>query len=91
MSKGRKIQGYNVYHAPDGCCESYIGFARTLREARRMAARGNELPQSLYETARAAGHVYGMTAPDKQGEADSPTAWFGKGGWYCAVAVFAGD
>lgn len=91
MRKGRKIQGYNVYHAPDGTAESYLGFARTLTDARRLAANGRALPEHLYATARAAGHVCGMTAPDKQREADAPTAWFGTGGWYCAVAVFAGD
>lgn len=83
-----KKVGYNVYHAPDGCGESYLGFVTSLRAARRLAARGRELPAHLYETARAAGHVAGMTAPDKSHEADEPAAWFGRGGWYCAVAVF---
>ena len=81
--------GYNVYHAPDGGSESYLGFVTSLKAARHLAAvGGNELPESLYGTAQAAGHVYGMSAPDKSHEDTEPTAWFGKGGYYCAVAVY---
>jgi len=46
----RKI-GYNVYHAPDGDSESYLGFVTSLRAARTLAAHGAELPRSLYDTA----------------------------------------
>ena len=87
VSTSKKI-GYNVYHAPEGNDESYLGFVASLRAARHLAATGNELPRSLYDTANAAGHVNGLAAPDKSCEADEAEAWFGRGGWYCAVAVF---
>lgn len=79
---------YNVYRAPDGCAEEFLGEASSLREARRMAAHGARgLEASLYGTARAAGHVNGDQAPDKSREADMPAAWFGRNGWYCAVVI----
>jgi len=83
--------GYNVYHAPEGGAESYLGFVKSLKAAKKLAAHGgrNELPEYLYDTARAAGHVYGLSAPDKENEASEPSAWFGgRGGYYCAVPVF---
>jgi len=85
----KKRIGYNVYHAPDGSDESFLGFVSSLRAARKLAAHGDELPRSLYDTAQAAGHCAGISAPDKSHEAEEPAAWFGRGGWYCAVAVFA--
>ena len=87
---GRKYgaSGYNVYHVPEGGGESYLGFAGSLRAARKLAATGNSLPEHLYSTAIAAGHCYGISAPDKSHESGEPVAWFGRGGNYCAVAVF---
>jgi hypothetical protein len=87
----RKKIGYNVYHAPEGSCESYLGRVTSLRAARHLAATGRELHESMYGTARAAGHVCGLTAPDKSHEDDEPSAWFGRGSWYCAVAVFVDE
>ena len=84
-----KKKGYNVYQAPDGAAESYLGFVTSLKAARHLAAHGRELPDDLYETARKAGHVDGIFAPDKSHEEDEPTAWFGRGGYYCAVAVYS--
>lgn len=79
---------YNVYRAPDGCAEEFLGEASSLREARRMAAHGARgLEASLYGTARAAGHVNGDRAPDKAHEADEPAACFGRNGWYYAVEI----
>lgn len=89
MTTTAKKIGYHVYHAPDGSGESYLGFATSLRAARRLAATGRELPESLYATARAAGHCAGLQAPDTSHEASEPTAWFGRGGYYCAVAVYS--
>ena len=86
---GRKLVGYNVYEAPDGCAETYLGQVTSLRAARSLAARGGGLEESLYGTARAAGHCAGMSAPDKTGEVGEPVAWFGRDGWHCAVAVYA--
>ena len=82
--------GYNVYHAREGQSESFIGFVTSVRAAKKLAAAHGheyELPASLYGTARAAGHVCGVTAPAGH-EADEPTEWFGRGGYYCAVAVY---
>lgn len=70
----RKIAGYNVYRAAEGCDEEYFGFASTLRSARKMI-RGRALPQYLYSTARAAGHCSGMTEPDKSREIEYHTRW----------------
>lgn len=83
---------YNVYHAPDGGSVTYLGQATSLRAARALVARtphGGGLPECLWATARAAGHCAGMRAPDQQGEASEPTAWFGRRGEYCAVRVIA--
>lgn len=82
--------GYNVYYAPDGCAETFIGFAETLDKALTMTECAG-LEESLYETARAAGHCGGMSAPDKEHEADEPDEWFGPDGWHCAVPVFAAE
>ena len=87
MTRDARCSGYHVYHAPDGGGESFLGFASSLRAARRLAARGRELEASLYETARVAGHCGGLRAPDTSHEAAEPAAWFGRGGWYCAVPV----
>lgn len=84
----REIIGYNVYYAPDGCDEEFVGQADTLAEARKMTGRG--LARCDYATADAAGHVAGMTSPDKTNEADEAAAWFGPDGWHCAVPVYAG-
>jgi hypothetical protein len=84
-----KTTKYRVYHAPDGCTPSFCGEYGTRSAAERAAKRQPVgLPQDLWETARAAGHVYGMTAPDTGGvEADEPIGWYGKEGWHCVVAV----
>lgn len=83
--------GYHVYYAPDGSGETYLGLADTLRDAYRLAAehhRGEALglEESMYGTARAAGHVAGYSAPDEPEERE-PVAWFGAGGWYCAIRL----
>lgn len=70
----RKVCGYNVYRAQDGCAEEYFGFASTLRSARKMI-RGSALPRSLYATARAAGHCGGLSAPDKSREIADHYTW----------------
>jgi len=80
------ILGYNVYRAPEGCAETFLGFVETLEEAHSLEGSAG-LPEHLYATARAAGHCDGVAAPDKSGEAEEPTEWFGRDGSYCAVAV----
>lgn len=88
---GRQLIGYEVYEAPEGCAPAYLGRATSLREARHMAARGGGLPEHLWATARAAGHCGGCHAPhlaDDEVRDDEPTAWFGRGGRYCAVPVW---
>ena len=83
--------GYAVYHAPEGSAESYYGRVETLEEARKLAANGRALERSLWDTARAAGHCAGLTAPDlAEGEtlADEPAEWFGADGYDCAVAIY---
>lgn len=86
VKQTRKLVGYNVYHAPEGSAESFYGFVDTLDEARELAAKGRALEASLYDTARAAGHCAGLSAPDKDGEDSDVTEWFGDDD--CAVAVY---
>ena len=92
------IVGFHVYYAPEGSAESFCGYVpvvdgdlrAALAVCREIADSGRDgLPEHLYETARAAGHVYGMAAPDKSREAEEPYDWFGPEGEHCAVAVFA--
>jgi len=86
------IVGYNVYEAPDGCCESFLGVVSNLSEAYDLVNSGKVgLEESLYETARTAGHCGGLYAPEKQHEENEPTEWFGPDGFHCAVAVFNGE
>lgn len=66
--------GYNVYRAREGCGGEFFGFAETLDDARRMID-GPALAEHLYATARAAGHVCGITAPDTRGEAEDKAVW----------------
>lgn len=59
--------GYNVYRLEDGEDPVFLGEATTLAKAKAIAAKRDRnagLPKSLYGTARAAGHVAGMSAPD---------------------------
>ena len=77
---------YNIYHAPAGCAETYLGRVDTLDEAYELEGASG-LPEHLYETARAAGHCNGISAPDKSREAGEPTEWFGADDSYCAIAV----
>lgn len=88
----RKIVGYNVYHIPEGSAPAFYGFAETLADAKELAAKGRAkgraLEQSLWDTARAAGHCAGLVAPTGE-EAEEPAEWFGADGWDCAVAVFS--
>ena len=81
----KKIVGYNVYHAPEGSDRSYYGMAATITAARKLAATGRSLDASLWDTARAAGHCDGLSAPEGE-EADEPAAWFGSND--CAVPVY---
>jgi len=85
---GKKLVGYNVYYAADGCGEVYLGFARNIKAARAMVGNGG-LPESEYGTARVAGHCGGMQAPDKSGEGEEAWEWFGEDGFTCAMPVFA--
>lgn len=88
---GKKIVCYEVYESASGSAEAYLGRASTLRQARRMAAQGGGLPPSMYDTARAAGHCGGYSAPslgDDEERDSEPACWFGRGGVYCAVPVW---
>lgn len=78
------VVGYNVYYAPDGCDESYVGFADTMDDAKAMVG-SDGLPGSLYDSARAAGHCAGMTAPNKSREIEEAAIWLDE--CYCAVPV----
>ena len=79
-----KIIGYNVYRA-DGYDERFYGFAKSLAAARRLT-KGRSLAESMYETARAAGHCGGLEAPDRIREDDEVAKWFDEHN--CAFAVF---
>lgn len=88
--KMKTVIGYNVYRAQDGSSPSYYGFAATLEEAKQLASKGRSLEESLWDTARTAGHCAGISAPDQSHEDEEPAAWFGEDGYDCAVAVFEG-
>lgn len=82
---------YNVYYAPEGSSPTFLGAVGSIAAAKKAAAHhhrnpGSGLPECLYDTARRAGHCGGASAPEGV-EAAEPAAWFGRGGWYCAVAV----
>ena len=80
---------YRVYLAPDGCDPSYCGEYSTIEEARDVAEREPAgLDACMWETARAAGHCGGMTAPDTAGREDrDPLSWHGASGNHCVVRV----
>lgn len=87
--EGMKNKSYLVFLASDGCDEEYLGEVGSIRAAKQMAAqhaRGERyaLAKSLYDTARAAGHCLGTSAPPARDEVGEPVEWFGRGGWYCA-------
>jgi len=76
---------YAVMRYPDGGPSEYAGEARTLGDARRLAAlaaggRARTTEESLYVTARASGsRAPGCDyPPDEIGE---PIEWVGNHGW----------
>lgn len=82
-------KAYRVYEAAEGCDLVFCGERRTLAEARALAAtEPTGLEKSLWDTARAAGHCGGLTAPDGGTEADEPCSWYGN---HCVVAVEYAD
>jgi hypothetical protein len=83
MTKTRTAIGYNVYGSDGAFC----GYVDTLEDARELASKKPAgLEESLWETARKAGHCGGMRAPETNSEADEPCAWLGD---YSLVPVFA--
>lgn len=79
---------YRVYEAEDGCDLVYCGEFDDLTEAQEFAeTEPGGLPASMWDTARAAGHCGGQTAPDGGAEDDEPISWHGTDGTYCVVAV----
>lgn len=79
---------YRVYEAPDGCGTTFCGEFASEAEAQEYAAtEPSGLSECLYETARQAGHVCGMEAPDGGTEDDDPVGWYGAAGWHCVVRV----
>ena len=86
----KTVIGYNVYHAPDGCSESFYGFAETMEGARELAKKGQPLGECMYATAISAGHCNGLKAPDKSNEGEV-AEWFGDDGHDCAVEVYGDE
>lgn len=83
MTKTRTITGYNVYTADNSFC----GHRATIEDARELASRSPEgLEESLWDTARKAGHCNGLRAPETTHEAEEPCEWAGD---YAIVPVFA--
>ena len=79
---------YRIYLAPDGCDPEYCGERDTYQEAVAYAeTEPAGLEQSLWETARVAGHCGGMMAPGYGAESDEPMSWHGAAGWHCVVEV----
>jgi hypothetical protein len=81
-------RAYRIYEAPDGCDMSYCGERDTLAEAKAFAeTEPTGLQKSLWDTARAAGHCAGKSAPHGGIEDDEPISWHGASGWHCVVGV----
>lgn len=70
---------YRVELAEDGCDVEFAGDCDTIKEARALASSNpTTLPKSLYDTAKAAGHVAGMNAPSVAVSGDcEPIEWVG--------------
>jgi hypothetical protein len=78
---------YRVYYSPEGSDSQYCGEFESLDEAQEAAeSEPDGLEQCLWDTARAAGHCGGLSAPDA-GEEGEPLSWHGTDGWYCVIAV----
>jgi len=82
------VKTYHVFHAPEGSDETYLGVARTLKDAKRMATQHENgeligLGRYLYTTADAAGQqgINGLCRPPECSEA---VKWFGLRGEYAA-------
>lgn len=79
---------YRLYYAPEGGDISYCGEYETESEAIEAADRDPRgLECSLWDTARAAGHVAGMHAPDGNGSEAENGEWCGPDGHHHVVAV----
>ena len=84
---GQTCVGWNVYRIADGCALEYYGRANTLSDAKQLS-KGRSLPQSDWDTAKAAGHCGGISAPGGV-EEDEPSHWWGDN--RCAVIVWDRD
>lgn len=82
----KNILGFNVYHAPDGCDEEFVGFVTDLDEAKKMVGKSG-LERCLWDTARDAGHYAGMYAPEGIEDIGFIEWLDGDDGRYYAVAV----
>lgn len=79
---------YRVYDVTEGCDPSFCGEYDTLAEARAVAeTEPAGLEKSLWDTARAAGHCGGKSAPCGGVEDDETISWHGASGWHCVVRV----
>lgn len=80
--------GWRVYRSPEGCAREYCGQFDALDAAQREAEQEPRgLPESLWATARAAGHCDGMEAPGGGEEDEDAHSWHGRKGWHCVVRV----
>lgn len=80
---------YHVIRIPDGAGQEYFGSASTLGAARSLVKKADSgeivpLPQSLYDTARKAGHVMGIPAPPPLDNL-SVAEWTGNDGFYAIM------
>lgn len=86
MSKD--VVRYRVYEAREGHDLVYCGEYPTYDEAVRIAeTEPDGLPESLWGTAKSAGHVAGKQAPEAVEECEEPESWHGREGWHCVVRV----
>lgn len=87
-----QIRAYRVYAAPEGCDPSYVGEYDTLNAAVQVAmSEASGLPQYMWDTARAAGHCAGQTAPESLADGETegePLSFHGEQGHHCVVAVY---
>jgi hypothetical protein len=79
---------YRVYEAAEGCDPIFCGEYDSLEDAQDAAeSEPGGLPKAMWDTARAAGHCAGMTAPGGGEEDEAPISWHGTAGWHCVVGV----
>jgi hypothetical protein len=81
------MSAYRVYWAPEGAGLSFVGDYPTMDDAHAAASADERgLHESMWGTARAAGHVGGLIAPPQATE-DEHGGWAGPDGHHYIVGI----